>query len=237
MTTMKNGMMTKRRVGAIVAAGGLAAGSATTFAATHTGGTTTTSATTGMSATAATTAAPLGAPSPSGGVGSGGPTGPTGPGGLTVMGVSGRTILARDGSGRTITVRVGATTTYSEAGARTTLSELKVGERIAVQAAGSIARATALTATGVTVILPQVVGRVTAVAHGSFTVMGFNGATVTVKTTAATRYIKASGAATSASALKKGAGIMAEGAFAGNGKTLTARRVTIGVSTTDPGSA
>lgn len=232
MTTRKNGMTTKRRVAAIVAAGGLAAGSATAFAATHTGGTTATSAT--ISAATAAMPVPGGAPP-----GSGGPSGPGGPGGgLTITGVSGRTILTRDGSGRTITVRVGATTTYSEAGARATLSDLRAGEQIAVQASsGSTARATTLTATRVTIILPQVMGRVTAMARGSFTVAGFNGATVTVKTTAATRYVKASGAAVSASTLKKGAAIMAEGALVGNGKTLTARRVTIGVSTTSPGSA
>jgi len=235
MTTRKNRMTTKQRVTAIVAAGGLAAGSATAFAATHTGGTTATAATTSASAAAAATPGPGEAPPGSGGVGSGGPGGPGGA--LTITGVSGRTILARDGSGRTITVRVGATTTYSEAGARTTLSDLRAGEQIAVQASGSTARATTLTATRVTIILPQVMGRVTVVARGWFTVAGFNGSTITVKTTAATRYVKASGAVASASTLKKGAAIMAEGALVGNGKTFTAWRVTIGVSATGPGSA
>jgi len=225
-------MMTKRHVAAVVAAGGVTAGSATALAVTYQGSATAAQTTSNASA-AATTPGPGGAP-PAGGAVPGGGTGPGG--GLTITGVSGRTILARDSSGRTITVRVGATTSYSVAGAGATLSDLRAGERIAVQAASARVSGTTLTATRVTIMMPQIMGPVTAVGAGELTVQGFNGATVTIKTTAATRYVKASGAVVRASALKASTAIMAEGTLSGNGKTLTARRVTIGVSISGPGA-
>jgi len=212
---------------AAMAAGGFAAGSAMALAATHTGSATATPALSNAGAIAAATPGSVAAPPPGGGAGPGS--------GLTVTGVSGRTIMVRDGRGRTIIVRVSAMTTYSEAGAPTTLSDLKAGERIAVQAAGAKTGAMTLTATRVTVMLPRVMGRITAIGAGALSVKSFNGATVTIKTTAATRYVKASGAATPAPALKKGAAIIAEGSLSRNGKALTARRIMVGVPAGGPG--
>jgi hypothetical protein len=143
--------------------------------------------------------------------------------GLTVTAVSGNTITARGRNGQTVTVQVSAPTTYSEAGATASLADIKVGSVIAVQ--GSRTGST-IAATAITIVLPHVDGQVTAVNGTSYTVTD-RSATYTVTTTGGTIYVNAGGTAATASAVKVGVSIRAEGSLSSDGKTLIAQRVVI----------
>lgn len=176
-------------------------------------------------------AGPSGAPHPGlrpGGAWGGARGGPFGPGGprLAVKSVSGNTITATGRGSTTYTVTVSATTVYTEAGASATLSDIQPGSIIAVRSATPSARTTTITATSVTILLPQVGGTVTAVNGSTITVKGFNNTTYTVMVTGNTRYAKAGQSATLAN-ITTNIFIMAEGSLSSDGKTLTAQRITV----------
>jgi hypothetical protein len=145
--------------------------------------------------------------------------------------VSGDTITAKDRSGKIVTVVASATTTYSEAGASASLADIKAGSKIAVRGASSSTSGGRISASAITIVLPQVTGTVTSVNGTTVTVKGFGGVTHTVLMTESTRYQRAGqGAATTAttaSAVKVSVSIMAEGSLSSDGKTLTAVRVLI----------
>jgi hypothetical protein len=91
-------------------------------------------------------------------------------GGLTVTAINGSTISATDHDGQTVTILVGTSTTYAEAGATASLSDIHVGSRIAVKSATTGASATMVTAASVTILLPTTEGTVSAVSGDTITV-------------------------------------------------------------------
>lgn len=147
--------------------------------------------------------------------------------GLTVTGVNGNTIAATDRGGQTVTVQVSATTAYTEAGASASLSDVKTGSIIAVRGSNDATGGTTITATGVTIVLPQVAGVVTGVSGSTFTLTGFNGTTRTVTVGDATRYQRG-GSSAALTDIATGTAIVAEGTTASDG-SLSAVRVTIQV--------
>ena len=156
--------------------------------------------------------------------------------GLTVTGVSGSTITATGRGSQTITVQVSATTAYTEAGTSASLSDVKVGSIIAVRGANtgtgytgapSATSGATISATAITIVLPQVAGVVTGVSGSTLTITGFDGATRTVTVTDSTRYQKA-GQSAALSNITSGTAIAVEGTANGDG-SLTAVRVTIQV--------
>ena len=71
-------------------------------------------------------------------------------------------------------------------------------------------------------------GEVSGVSGSTYTIAGPEGASVSITTTTSTTYLNVDGSAASASSIKAGTFVVAEGTFANQGKTLTAQRITIG---------
>lgn len=217
----------KRRMAAVMLAAGLAIGSMVAVASG--GGHTAAAASSNGSTTASMTGA---APPAAIGNGHGGRAGGHGPaGGLTVSKVSGDTITASGPGGQTISVQVNSTTVYTEAGASAALSDITVGTRIAVQGSSANTSGTIIKATGVTIVLPQVLGVVTNVDGTTLTMTSFDGSTHTITLSSSTRYQKAGRTATS-SDVTAGTAIVAEGTSTSDG-SLNALRVTIQVPRLD----
>lgn len=147
-------------------------------------------------------------------------------GGLTVTAVGGNTISATDRDGQIITILVGASTTYAEAGATASLADVHVGSRIAVQRATTGTGTTTVTASGVTILLPTTEGTVSAVSGDTITVKDRDNTAATITVSGATRYQKA-GKAASLADITPGTTIRAEGTTSGT--TLSAQLVTIEV--------
>lgn len=140
---------------------------------------------------------------------------------LMVKGVSGTTIDAAHGA-QAITVTVGSSTAYREAGQTVQLSAVQPGERIAVK--GSRSGRDALQATMVRIILPHEAGVVTGVAGTTITVTGLNGATHTIDTAGAT-FTRAGQVARSTD-VTTGTAIVAVGTRTSDG-SLSAKEVVI----------
>lgn len=217
----------KHRLAAVVLAAGLAIGSMVAVAgggASNTVAAATSSGSTTATTTNGTTAAPPGA-TMNGRLGRSGGYGPGGS--LTVTKVSGNTITASGRGGQTITVQVSSTTAYTEAGASAALSDVTVGARIAVQGTVANTSGTTINATGVTIVLPQVLGVVTNVNGSTLALTSFDGSTHTVTVSSSTRYQKAGRTAASTD-VAVGTAIVAEGTSNSDG-SLSAVRVTIQV--------
>ena len=148
---------------------------------------------------------------------------------LAVTGVSGNTITASGRGGQTVTVQVSATTTYTEAGASTSLAAIHPGSIIAVRGARANTSAATINATAITILLQREAGVVTNVSGTTITLTGFDGAAHTVVVTGQTRYQKA-GASAALSDVTTGTAIVAAGTLDSSG-TLTAVRVLIRVPT------
>ena len=146
---------------------------------------------------------------------------PRGPGGLRGRGGPGIgfhdiTITAIDGSslslttedGWTRTIEVTDTTTITKGGATITLGDLAVGDEIRFRQE----RATdgTYTVTAIVVVLPHVVGEITAIDGSTITVTQPGGTTATIHVDSDTTY-RIAGAAGSLADLKVGAVIVAEG--------------------------
>ena len=87
----------------------------------------------------------------------------------------------------------------------------------------------------VTIRVPTLGGEVTAVNGSSYTVTGRFGTTYTVNATSSTSYVNPDGTATSASAVKAGTYIVAEGTLSADGKALTAQRILVAPAGPDRG--
>jgi len=221
--------MIRRYAAAILLTGTLASGGIIAARASSHSPAVSTSALTGQTGTAAATLAtgPKGQGQEHGGRGGmGGPRGMGGPGGFTVTSISGNTILAKVPNGKTVTIVVNSSTTYSEAGATATLSDIHVGSTIAVRQVGTVMGATTITATSVIIQLPSTGGVVTTVSGNMITVTGRDNATHAITVSSSTRYLKA-GQTASLADITTGTSIMAEGSLSGT--TLSAQLVTIQV--------
>jgi len=143
-----------------------------------------------------------------------------------VTGVNGSTLTLTGFDGTTRTVTVTGSTRYQKAGQSAPLSTIASGT--AVVAEGTANGDGSLTAVRVTIQVPRVAGRVTAVSGSSYTVTGrFGQATYTVATTGSTTYTTADGGAASASTVTTNTYIVAEGTLSSDGKTLSAQRIVV----------
>ncbi len=141
-----------------------------------------------------------------------------------VTAVSGDTINAVTRVGQPVTVTVGVTTTYKEAGVTTpTLSNVTAGESILVRGKRTAPRA--FQATVVRILLARAAGVVTAVNGSALTVTGANGTPRTVNIEATTAITRAGVAATAAD-IAPNAVIVAAGTPNADG-SLNATRIVI----------
>lgn len=142
-----------------------------------------------------------------------------------VTAVNGSTLTMTGFNGATRTVTVDGTTRYQKAGAPAALTDIATGA--AIVAEGKLGSDGVLTAKRVTIQLPRAGGQVTAVNGSSYTVTGRGGAPTTITTSGATTYANFDGTTATATTIKVGSVIMAEGTLSADGKTLIAQRVTI----------
>ena len=132
-------------------------------------------------------------------------------GGIKVTTVNGSTILGTElGGTSAITVTVGVTTTYTEAGQSVTLADVHPGSDVAV--CGTPGDGNTIQATSVTILLPQVQGVVTAVNGATFTVTGVDGSSHLVSTNAST-VVKQLDATAAVSNLAIGTAVLATGNY------------------------
>jgi hypothetical protein len=150
-----------------------------------------------------------------------------------VTNVAGDTITLTGFDGASHTVSVTSQTRYQKAGASAALSDVTTGT--AIVAAGTLDSNGTLTAVRVMIRVPHVGGEVTAVNGSSYTVTARFGTTYTVNATSSTTYVNPDGTATSASAVKVGTYIAAQGTLSADGKTLTAQRILVRPAGTDRG--
>jgi hypothetical protein len=142
-----------------------------------------------------------------------------------VTNVTGNTITLTGFDGASHTVDVTDQTRYQKAGASAALSDVTSGA--AIVAAGTLDTNGTLTAVRVMIRVPHIAGEVTAVNVSSYTVTARFGTTYTVNATSSTTYVNPGGTATSASAVKVGTYIAAQGTLSADGKTLTAQRILV----------
>ncbi len=164
-----------------------------------------------------------------GGVGRGGAVG-------TVKSISSGSFRLTTKQGATVAVDTTAATIYEEALSKVTASALRVGQQVAVlftrptaapsSASPAAASSSTLTAASVEIILPSLEGGVVSISGGTIVVSDLEGFHRTIVTTGATTYAEA-GTSVSASALTKGADIVAFGAIAANHTDLDATTVEI----------
>jgi Domain of unknown function (DUF5666) len=150
-----------------------------------------------------------------------------------VTNVSGNTITLTGFNGASHTVSVTGQTRYQKAGASAALSDVTTGT--AIVAEGTLDSSGTLTAVRVLIRVPRIGGEVTAVNGSSYTVTARFGTTYTVNATSSTTYVNRDGTATSASAVKVGTYIAAEGTLSADRKSLTAQRILVVPASTGRG--
>jgi hypothetical protein len=105
---------------------------------------------------------------------------------ITITAIDGSNLALRTDDGWTRTVAVSSTTTITRGDETIALADLKVGDEVRLgqteNADGSY------TVTAIRVVLPSVLGTVTAKTGSSLTVLGRDGSTTTVTTSASTTY-------------------------------------------------
>ncbi len=142
---------------------------------------------------------------------------------LTVTAINGNIINTTLMNMRAVTVTVSATTAYTEAGVAASLSDIHVGSHITGRGART-APAT-IAATSIQIVLPQVVGVVTAVNGSTLTLTGADAAPHTVTVTGSTRYVR-NGQGAALVDIAVGSAIRVEGTANADG-SLTAVRIQI----------
>jgi len=152
-----------------------------------------------------------------------------------VTAVTGDTISALTRADQPVTITVGVTTTYTEAGvtAPLALSNVSPGELIVVRGARTAPRT--FQASMVRILPARVGGVVTAVNGSTLTVRGPYGATYTVSTSSSTVYTARQGKTltpATAAAVTIGQRIVVYGARGADGVTFTAVRIVLGRVTT-----
>jgi hypothetical protein len=146
-----------------------------------------------------------------------------GPGG-TITAVSSTRLTLQTPGGSTVTVTLTPSTAYYRDADKAAFSDLKVGQRVRVQVTDPLAAT--LTAGAVQIVLPQLVGTVTAVNGSTITITDPGGFTRTIHTSSSTSYTS-DGQRASASAVTKGKLIRAAGTIAQGGTDLNASRVDV----------
>lgn len=142
-----------------------------------------------------------------------------------VTAINGNALTVTGFDARTYTITVGNNTTYHRASQTAALSDVAVGSLISAEGTPSSDGST-LNALAVTIQLPRVFGRVTAISGDTVTVQGPDGTTYRVQLTDATTYSAGPQATAGKSSITVGSGIMAEGTLGSDG-TLTALHVDV----------
>lgn len=143
-----------------------------------------------------------------------------------VTAVSGATLNLTGFDGRSQVVTVNGSTRYQEAGQTASVSNVASGT--AIQAEGTTNADGSLSALLVTIQTPRLMGQVTLVQSGTYTITGRVGSGAeTVTTSSSTVYVDASGATVQPSTITTGTYITAEGTLSADGKTLGALRITV----------
>jgi hypothetical protein len=147
-------------------------------------------------------------------------------GGLTVTAVSGGAITATGRNGKSVTIHVTASTTYTRAGKAVSASAVTNGDTIAVR--GQRNSDGSVNATSVRIVLPRYAGKVTAISGAAITIQsGRNGATETIHV-AASATIQRGGQSATLNDIAVGDSIKATGALNGD-KSLNAEQIEIDV--------
>ena len=144
-----------------------------------------------------------------------------------VTAVSGSTLTIKGYDGSSHVVTLSASTRYQKDGQSASESDISAG--FSIMAEGTTAADGSLNATLVNIQTPRLMGQVTAVNDGTYTITGRMGSTgsETVATSSSTVYVNASGATVQASTIIAGIRIIAEGTLSADGTTLTATRITV----------
>jgi hypothetical protein len=127
---------------------------------------------------------------------------------ITITAINGSDLSLKTDDGWTRTIAVTATTTITKGGATITVDDLAVGDQIAF--AQDRAADGTYSVTAIRVVLPSVVGEVTAIDGNTITVTQPGGTTATIHVDGSTAY-KVNGAAGALSDVKVGSIIAAEG--------------------------
>ena len=143
-----------------------------------------------------------------GGPGRDGALGPGGFRGVTISAINGSDISLKTDDGWTRTISVESTTTITKGGATITVGDLKVGDEI--RFAQKKAADGSYDVTAIVVVLPTVVGEVTAVDGDTIKVTQPGGTTATIHVDSHTTY-RIDGATGSLSGVKVGSFVIAEG--------------------------
>jgi hypothetical protein len=147
--------------------------------------------------------------------------------GGVVTAVSGSTLTIKGFDGSSHAVTLGASTRYQRDGQSASESDISAGASI--MAEGTTAADGSLHAMLVNIQTPRLMGQVTAVNSGTYTITGRMGSagSETVTTSSSTVYVNASGATVQALTISTGTRIIAEGTLSADGKTLAATRITV----------
>ena len=131
----------------------------------------------------------------------------------TITAINGSTLTLRTENG-TETVKTTSTTKYTKERQTFSLAKLRVGDIVRIDAPRPTTNVTpgtgTVTATQVDVVLPELGGRVTAVAAGQYSLVGPAGQLLTISVDSGTRYYSGQTAGTAA-AVKVGSRVVAEG--------------------------
>ena len=131
----------------------------------------------------------------------------------TVVKISGSTLTLRTLAG-TVTVTTTSATTYSREDQQVHLSAVKVGDVVAVRGSRTGASPTAtspIAATAITIEVPSISGRVQSVSGNTVTLVTGDGQLAYITISSSTAYHGVRGAAATASSVKAGVYIVAQG--------------------------
>ncbi len=148
---------------------------------------------------------------------------PTASGTVKTVGSGSVTITQSDGTSKTLTLT--GSTTYTEGGAKVTVSALVVGVRISAQ--GSVDSSGNFTATAITIAPSSVQGTVASKTAATIVVTTAAGKTVTVDVSSTTKYSVSGVSSPTLASVAVGDRIMAEGTLNADG-SLTATMVQAG---------
>jgi hypothetical protein len=151
-------------------------------------------------------------------------------GGITISAINGSDLSLKTEDGWTRTITITSTTTLTKGGATITVGDLAVGDQIRFQQTKAADGTFSVTA--VSVVLPTVAGKVTAVDGSTITVTQRDGTTATIHVDGATTY-QVNGAAGALTDIKVGSFVAAEGTKAADG-SLDAASVRSGTGDRGP---
>ena len=128
---------------------------------------------------------------------------------ITISAISGSDVTLQSAAGWTRTITLGDTTTIQRAGQKIAVADLKVGDAVRIRETRNPDGST--TVTELDVVLPTVLGRVTATAADSITLQRADGTTMSVHVGASTTYQVRGVTSATLADIKVGMVVLAEG--------------------------